>query len=191
MAKERNKITDLQVIREYFNLEREEATLTAHQKDKLHRIRAAYGLLLGAHSNFFIVGTLMRTFKISQAQAYREIRDAETLFGAKKANKQIKRQIAEEMAKEAYRLAKAKGDQKTMVSAVRAYNEATGINIEDPDLPEFEKIQPSLIVTVLPEGVEKGILNLLEGGVVNLNKMPVEAQDIEHEEISSQSGRAD
>jgi hypothetical protein len=163
--------------------------LTDHQKEKVRQVRAAYGLMLEVRSKFYIVGALIKEFQISQVSAYRIIKNTELLFGdLGKSNKEIKRQIAEEMAKEAYRIAKYKGETKEMISAARAYNEASGITRDDPEVIDFDKIQPSLIVMVLPEGMEQQLQQLLSAGLVNLNKfLPEETIDIEHEELESKS----
>lgn len=180
----RDKKSNFQIIQSLFEGKLKENELTVHQFDYLRRVRSAYGMMLEAKSNAYIIGRLMETFEISHSQAWRMVRETERLFGnMKKTNKEIKRHIAEEMAKEAFRIAKQRGDTKAMVSAIRAYSEATGINIEDPDLPDFAKLDPSLVIMVLPEEDASILKNLLKGGVLDLNQLPNETVDIEHEEI--------
>ena len=69
-----------------------------------------------------------------------------------------------------------------MIKAQQALVKAIG---DDPgETPDFDKIQPSLIVTALPEGMEQQIIHLLSQGHVNLNKAPVlEVEDIKFEDV--------
>ena len=183
----RNKLTDYQVLFDHFSGRIDEEQLTEHQIEKVHRIRACYGLLLSAKSTFFILGSLMRTFNLSQSQSYRDLRLTEKLFGeVRKSNKAIKRQIAENMAKETYRMAKADGDFRGMNSATKNFIDATGCNIDDPELPDFEKIQPSVNVIMVDESLIRKLKDNLRSGPVERTR----DNYAEYEEIAedSQSG---
>ena len=163
----RNKLTDYQVLYDHLSGKIEEEQLTAHQLEKLHRIRACYGFLLSAKSTFFTIGSLIKTFQISQSQAYRDLRLTEKLFGEiRKSNKAIKRQIAENMALETYRMAKIMGDFRGMNSATKNYIDATGCNIDDPELPDFEKMRPSVNVIMVDESLMKKLKENLHSGPV-------------------------
>jgi hypothetical protein len=189
----RDKPSNKQVIIDLFSGKKKEEDLTSPQITYLRKVRSAYAMLLEAKSSNFILGSLMQTFDISQAQAYRIVRDTEKIFGSqKRTNKEIKRHIAEEMAKQTYRLALQKEDLKGMAAANRAYIEATGIALEDPDLPDFEKLSPSLILAILPNEDIELLRQLLSQGAVNLNSRPkVETIDITHEELETGPGGAD
>lgn len=176
--------TYYQVVLEMFRGERDELELTDGQYNYLRMLRACYGMLLDVRSKMYIVGRLIETFDISQRHAYNILRDTEQLFGqVHKVDKEINRHISIEMAKETYRLARDEGDLKSMNAANRALIEAAGLNNEDPDLPDFAKLQPSLNIMVLPEGMEQDIQRMLGAGVVNLNKVPDGAETITYEEV--------
>lgn len=183
------KTSNLDVIRELFAGKREEYHLSDSHMQYLRSLRAAYGMLLDVKPKKYVAGVLMMQFDVSQATCYRIIKDAEELFGdINKVNKAWSRHMAVEMAKECYDRARKRENTKDMISATKAFIEATGISLEDADMPDFEKLQPSLVVAVLPEGMEDDIRSLLRGGAVNLNTATV-GEYIEHEEVDP--GRSD
>lgn len=182
----REKARDIEVIQEYFAGTKTEEELTAHQLEKLRRIRTAHAGLLAFKSNFMIIGMLMKTFDISQAQAYRDINDTNFIHGNfRKSNRELKRHIAEEMALETYRIAKDQGDVKGMSAANRNYIEATGISIADPDIPDFDKLQPSVYPIILSKNLEDMIEKLLSSpGSINLSKFyNQQAENAEYTEL--------
>lgn len=182
----RNKPKDIEALQEYFDGSKEEEELTYHQREKLARIRTAHAGLLSFKSNFSILGNLMKTFDISHAQAYRDINDTQFIFGNfRKSNKEVKRHIAEEMALETYRTAQYMGDTKGMAAATRNYIDATGISVNDPDIPDFEKLQPSVYPIVIAKELEGMIEKLLASpGSVNLSKFyNQQAENAEYEEL--------
>ena len=187
MAK--HKPSNLQIAQQIVRGERREDDLSPAQEIYWKKIRMAYGLMIQAKPHGYVLGAIMQLFDISQISAWRIKKEAELLFGDMvRVNKDIHRQIAAEMALKSYNLAFAQEDPKAMNGATRAYIEATGCNQDDPELPDFAKIQPSIIAVVLPEGIEHRIDQLLQSGAINLNKIP-ETIDIAHEDIGS--GAAD
>jgi len=185
----RDKLSNDQVLEQLFNGEIEEADLTSAQGEHYERVKACYALLLKGRTHRDIHKKLGKMFNISYHTIYRLIKSTEMLFGAQRINKEIKRHIAANMALQAFNLAVKQKDNAGMSRAVGAYIKATGLENEDPDLPDFEKLQPSLILTVLPDHAQKALLTMLKGGVVDLNTMP-DIQDAEYEELS-ESERSD
>ena len=185
MPSTREKPTDYQALHDLIVGKIEEAELTEHQLDRLRRIRAAYAMLLDVQSAFLITGKLMKQFEISQSQAFRDIRLTEMLFGAiRKGNKDFKRIRAEEMALETYRLARVQNNLKGMAAANRNYILATGCNIEDPDLPDFDKLEPSIYPIVLDEEIRKMLMNFIgSSGSLDLTKLIKDAEEAEHEPV--------
>ena len=177
----------LENIRDVIYGDKPEEELTEHQKGKLTRMRAAYFAMLDAMSHYEISRLLQFNFGISTAQANRDMNDAETLFGsARRGNKDMKRHIAEQVALRTIKKAEAAGDIKLTVAALKAYIDATGIGQEDPEIPDFEKLQTHLIAMVAPPDVKESIDAILQKGIVNLNQAPpliIQAEDIEHEEV--------
>lgn len=170
-----------EVIQDYFGGKVSEEELSNEQETYLKMVQLAYGQMMEVKSRKYIVNCLKETYLISQSYAYKIIREAQVIFSdVYKINKDINRHIAIEMAKQTYRMAKKKGNTYDMGRAAMAFIKAAGLDKEDADLPDFSKLQASLLVAVLPDGLEESIANILKGGVVDLNKV----EDIEHEEIT-------
>jgi hypothetical protein len=188
---EKQKLSNKEIIMELFDGKRRESHLTDFQKEYLLQVRSAYSMILAVRSKKYIVSALIMQFKISLDKAYRIIRECSEIFAdVGKVDKEIHRHTAIEMAKQSYRKAKKAGSTRDMVSATTALIKAAGLDREDADLPDFEKLNPSLIINVLPEGMEDQIQQLLSGGAVNLNNIP--AESIPYEEVEEENtGRAD
>jgi len=177
-------ISNFDAIQEHLNGERDEYMLTEKQVEYFRQLRSAYAMLLDLHPKAKIAKRLMANFDISQQVAYKVIRETETLFGSiQKVNKEFLRVQAIEMAKKAYRRAQKLDKPKEMIAATIAFVKAAGLDVNDPDLPDFEKLQPNLVVTVLPEGMEQDIRRMLQSGAVNLNKAPIISESIDYEEV--------
>lgn len=182
---QKQKLSNKEVIRELFEGKRREVHLTDIQKEYLEMVRSAYSMHLAVRSKKYIVGALQQQFDISMDKAYRIIRDCAEIFAdVGKVDKEIHRHTAIEMAKKAYRVAKQSGNARDMVSATTALIKAAGLDRDEADLPDFEKLNPSLIINVLPEGMEDQIQQMLQGGAVNLNEIPT--VDTEYEEIEEE-----
>jgi hypothetical protein len=187
----RNRMNDYQVLSQYLSGKIEEDEMTEHQKLKLRRARKVYELLLNAQSNNIIVENLINDFGLSVAQAWRDLHLAEALFGnLRESNKAMKRQIAENMALETYRVAKKLDDARGMAAANKNYIEATGVGLEDSNLPDFEKLQPNIYVTVLDEDVRAMFQKFIEksGGSLDLTKLIEKAEDAQVVEESNPRG---
>lgn len=181
----RNKLSDVEVLRQYYHGERQASDLTEHQKEKRKRIDSCYHLLLDAQTSSTIVEMLVEEFGLSKVQAYRDITDTEVIWGPmRKGNKEMKRQIAENMALEAFRRAKQTKDSKAMTAAAKAYTDASGVNQFDPELPDFGKMEANLVIMVVAPEVKLALDQMLAGGAVNLNNYPEPiTEDIDHEEV--------
>lgn len=187
---QRNRLTNMQVVARVLQGDMKEEELTDHQADYYYRIRGVYGLMLAAHPRNTVIEYIQGEFDVSYATARRLYLDTEAIFGAEKANKEIKRQIAENMALTSYRMAEEQGNVKMMIAATKAYTEASGANSPDFDLPDFAKVEPAPIIVVLPKETENALLSMLQGGAVNLNQFkPNAVIDIDHEEIREDKGK--
>lgn len=188
MAITRDRKSNYEVMVELFEGKIDEEQLTDLQMQYLRAVRMAWGMILDVRSKKYTVGSLIQMFDISQATAYRVIKDAEKLFGeVAKVDKQIARQVAIEMAKTAYNIAFKRGDTKSMVSATKAYIQAAGLMLDDAEMPDLEKLQPSLVITVLPEGMEENIQKMLSAGAIDLNH----AESIEYEEVAERADQGE
>lgn len=185
------KPTDYQILNEYFLGNIEEDELTPHQQEKLRRVNHCYRMLNDMRPSIEIVKKLMKKYSVSRSSAFRDLGLCQQIFGdLRKPNKAFKRSIAEKMALDTYRMAKKAGDTSGMARANKNYIEATGANIEDPEMPDFDKLQPSVYAIVVAPEVE-GMINAMLGqaGPVNLSKLyDKHAEDIEAVPVRDDQG---
>lgn len=176
--------TNLEVIQSYFRGELREVHLSDENKRYLKMYRHCYSMLLDVKSHKYIMRTLADEFELSERQSYRVLDDAKQIYSdVRKADKDINQHIAIEMAKKAFRRAKQSNSTRDMVEATKAFIKATGLDKDNVELPDFERLQPSLLVAVLPEGLKESIQDLLSEPAIDLNKAP-KTIEIEHEEIT-------
>lgn len=182
------KLTYFERIQRMFRNEIEESDLSEDERKYLFAVRMAYGLMMEAHSTSYVVGSLMREHNVAQRTAYNIINDAQRIFGQiQQTHKDFARIQAVEMAKFLWATAKRREDVKGMNKALENFIRATGIDRLDPDLPDFERLAPSLNILMLPEGMEEMIKAMLTKGVVNLNATQ-EAEYVELPATNSDKG---
>lgn len=174
------KLTYFERIQRMFRNEIEESDLSEDERKYLFAVRMAYGMMMEAHSTSYVVGVLIKEHNVAQRTAYNIINDAQRIFGQiQQTHKEFARIQAIEMAKFLWATAKRRQDVKGMNKALENFIRATGIDRLDPELPDFERLAPSLNILMLPEGMEDMIKAMLTKGVVNLNA----TQDAEYVEL--------
>ncbi|MEO0626895.1 MAG: hypothetical protein AAFY91_07880 [Bacteroidota bacterium] len=173
-------------IRRYFEGEIEE--LSAEEEEYLGRLRQIKALLVDARSSSYIYDLMMNEEGLTRTQIYKAKRDCVQLFGdLEKVNRDMSRHIAMEMALDAARMAKDAKDSKALTMATNAYVKAAGLHLDQSEVPDFDKLQPSLVVTALPEGQETMLIELLKQGAVKLNRLPdLPAEDVEFEAVENE-----
>lgn len=118
-----------------------------------------------------IVDTLMGEFDLSIAQARVDIRNMKHVFGPlDEVPKIAHRARAIDMALATFRLAEAKEDPDGMAKATRTYIEASGIDKDDAERVDIEKLMKErTYVEVMDADTRNFILNFLNmsGGVVD------------------------
>lgn len=188
MGQQRNKLTALDAIREFYLDKRGRAKLTPTQESIRQRLVAAHGLLCKFHSPTRAIKKHQKRWELSDVQAWRDIRDAISLFGdVQKAEKEGIRYIVYEYAVEVFRKAKQKDDFKAMARAVDTMAKIMGLDKESPDIPDFEKLKPSMIVVGLPEDQVKRLDTMLAAGAVNFSqKLPTAEEYLEYEELGAE-----
>jgi len=175
----RNRRSNAQVIIDWFEGRIGDHELTDPQKEYFERVKAAYKSQLAFHSKHRTIKALAKTYEVSEATAQRIYTDSEKIFGSqRKFNKEFARHKAEEMALSTFRKARQAGALKTMAQAVNAYIRASGIEMEDADIPDFATLEPGDVVTMLPQAIQDAILTQLQGGSVDLNQAPYDAEAI-------------
>lgn len=162
--------------------------LTTKHEEIRQRWVAAFAMLCNFHSIQQAVPLLSNQFDISDATVYRDISNAVKLFGdVLKSSKDGYRWIVYEYCVKTFQLAAKHGDHKAMNMANSNMIKVLGLDRDDPDTPDFSKLQPSMVVTVLADGMETQLQKLLQGGAVNLNNfaaietIPFEDADSEAE----------
>lgn len=162
--------------------------LTPKQEEIRQRLVAAHGLLCRFHSPARATKKHAKRWNLSDVQAWRDVRDAISLFGdVQKAEKEGIRYIVFEYAVETFRQAKKNKDYKAMSRAVDTMSKVMGLDKESPDLPDFEKLKPSIIVVGLPENQVQRLDTILSAGAVNFSKeLPTAEEYLEYEEIGAE-----
>lgn len=159
---------------------------TKHEEIRIRWV-AAFAMLCNFHSIQQAVPLLASKFDISDATVYRDISSAVKLFGdVLKASKDGYRWIVYEYCVKTFQLAAKHGDHKAMNMANSNMIKVLGLDRDDPDTPDFTKLEPSMIVTVLSDGMEKQLKQLLQGGAVNLNNF-APAETIQFEDVDPKS----
>ena len=182
------KLTYFERIQRMFRNEIEESDLSEDERKYLFAVRMAYGMMMEAHSTSYVVGVLIKEHNVAQRTAYNIINDAQRIFGQiQQTHKDFARIQAVEMAKFLWATAKRREDVKGMNKALENFMRATGIDRLDPELPDFERLAPSLNILMLPEGMEEMIKAMLTKGVVNLNATQ-EAEYVELPATNSDQG---
>lgn len=177
----------IEAVRDYLNGEITRSAMTLSEEQYMGMVLNVHQMMLAGQTTKFIRRTIEEEYHLEYPAMYQLEKDTQLLFNdLEKFNLQIERQIAVQMAKKAYQLAEEKGQVANMIKAQQALVKALP---DDPiDLPDFEKIKPSLILTALPPGLENHFEQLLSHGAVNLNKAPKlnpePAQEIDFEDVS-------
>jgi hypothetical protein len=185
----RDKPSDLDAIRDYYLSEgsRNPRLLTEQQEKHRQRLVAIWTLLCEYHGEEQARTTHAKNANISDATAYRDLRDALQLFGSvRKAEKEGRRYILAEWASKTFQLAAKNGDYESMNKAVSNLIKLWGLDKEDADTPDFEKLQASPVIAVLPEQMTDMILKALGKGPMNFNQAM--AEDAEYDEIITEPG---
>lgn len=187
----RNKPKDSQVLMEFYQGEIQLDELTPHQRNKLDRIRTIHGAWMAFKQPYEILAILKDMYGISDAQGYRDIKLCEMIYGnLQSANKDMDRQRAKNMALETYNLAHSHQDTKGMALANKNFNDASGILKDDPDMPDFSKLQPSVYAIIADEFTQALLAKFTETqGPLNLSQFM--NQQAEDAEIITEPTRAD
>lgn len=166
---------------------REESEISQSVLDYYEEMRFCMGLLLKGYSQQTIINLLEEERNIKYSTAWRLIRETEDVFGSQtEVDKRVKRLIASEMAQRSYEVAEGKGNSRAMTAATNAFIKAWGLDRDDPDLPDFSKLDTPANILVIDEQVVSKLQALPEGGSVDLNNLLDElAEDIDHEDVST------
>ncbi|MEM9835149.1 MAG: hypothetical protein AAF828_01525 [Bacteroidota bacterium] len=182
-------------IKDYLEGKLHFADLTRLEREHFKLVKLIESMWLDGKSDASIRSACLENWPLTSRRSIgRAMNDAREVFGDMRVvNKNLQRYRAEQMALKAYEIAEGKDNERGMVAAVKAYIEATGMNVLDPDMPELEKLQPSLNVMVVPPGMEEIIKQQMAGGVINDTELPPGfdpgfIEDVEYETLESSIG---
>lgn len=150
------KTTSLDRIREYLQDDRK--SLSTALTERLERIDVADVLIRNGNSPKRVAAMLMKRFKdVSRSTAYRIMDDARYVYGSISRNdREYWRGVAIEQILETKRLALKKEDVRAAASCDANFIKATGLEHNDPELPDFSKLQPpAQLITLSPEFFER------------------------------------
>jgi len=134
--------TTLERIRLYYlkgNVE-----LSEHDQQLRERWEAAHSMLINQNSVVReVVKMLMKVYKISDVQAYRDVYNCTRCFGPVGGmDRQALRNMVTQWAIEDYRKARVKNDFRAMDKFLERITKANNLDKEDMELPDPSKIQP-------------------------------------------------
>ncbi|WP_064967983.1 hypothetical protein [Tenacibaculum ovolyticum] len=167
----------------------DEIELTEKQQQVNERLLATWTSLVSGNTPTFTRNMLMQAYDIKQAQAYRYIRESQSLFGkVLKASIAGQKAMLFEMAKQNFNEAKTAKDAKTAAFYFKEMRELLG---EEDEVLGFnpEKLENKPDKFIIPKEVSQVIVNHLEEGVIDFNKLTIE--DISFDEIIEENEEED
>lgn len=186
------KATHYDRIVAYMKDENAEVDLTAHEKSMLDRWMEAFTLMRNYNSTADTAAILMKRFPgLSRATAYRDCSNAISLFGdISKSTKEGIRHLTTEIIRDAIELARSKNDGANMIKGAVAIARVNGVNDTDPDLPDFELLEPHTYELGLDDKMIGALRSMIAGGKVDLgmivDAMSAGAVDAEYVEEPKQ-----
>lgn len=155
-----------------FYLDRDRVKLTEKEEVIRERWSACFTLLCQYHSPQQAVGVIQQKFGISEAQAYRDVKNAIELFGdVTSSDKQAYRHILFEFAMKIFQLAATKSDLSEMNKALNTMVKIRGLEREDPNMPDFSLLQNNTYNINLEKSQLTALQNILKSGVVDVNNL--------------------
>lgn len=148
--------------------------LSEKEKEIQKRWEQCWLLLCNGRSSERVVRFMTRIHDVGRSQAYLDVKNAIKLFGeVGKTSHEGKRHIYEQYAMKIYNIAlrKTPPDLKAANAALANMINLSGIDKDDPNIPDFSKLQqhiynigidPQLVHQLLTFFVKKGAINLTE-----------------------------
>jgi len=133
----------LNKIQEYMIDTTGKVDLNEKEFEQYKRVEFAFQMLMHYKTKRNAVGPIMKTLKLTtRQQGYNLIKQAEFLFGQyEQTSKQIRREQATEMAIRLYNICLKKQDYAEANKSLKNFNDANALKNDDPDLPDFSKLQ--------------------------------------------------
>lgn len=169
-------LSDQDVVRAWYQAEDSDTwQLTPRQEAMRQRWDFVKAQFLRRHRWQHICDTLVKQFGVGVATARRDITAAMHLFGdLDKVPKEAHRQRVIEMALETFHIAKTEKDSAGMAKATMAYMTATGVDRDDAEQVDIEKLmRDRTYVEVLDPALRELLLNFMQqsGGSMDVTKL--------------------
>jgi hypothetical protein len=150
----------------------EEGSITDKEREILDRWEKADDIIRKHGTGKDGVNMMMTRCGVSRAAAYRDIAAAQRFFGSmQRSEKDYWRVLIREMILETRRLAFAKNDLKAMNAAEANLIRVMGLDKDDPEMPDFSKLEKHEYTIGLPPEVLQLVQMLAQSGSINLTKI--------------------
>ncbi len=161
---------DLDGIVEYLQDDTGLIVIDGKTQDKLDRINFADNCINLYNAPKNVIPMLMKKFDISESTAWRDLAAAQYVFGSiGKTQKEYWRKTIINFAMYAIALARAKKDIKGLNAGILNLIKATGIDKDDPEMPDFSKFEQHNYQIVISEELTRELLKMTLSGSVNLS----------------------
>ena len=164
----------LDVIRRWMN-DPDEFDLNEEERDMVSRMEFAKEKFHQMYQYNEVRELLMAEFNIAIDTASRVIRNMRSIYDSvEELPKSLKRQTAERMAMDAYKLAMVREDPDAAAKAIAVYIKASGIEKEDIEKFDIERIQSEKVFAeVLDPQIRSMLLSVLSkgGGVTDFSQI--------------------
>lgn len=150
-----------------------ESQLTEKEREMLDRWMEAFTLVRNYSSYADAAAILMKRYPgMSRSTAFRACSQAESVFGdISKTRRDGIRFFASEVVRDAIQIARVKNNEAAMISGARALVEVTGANQEDPDMPDWNMLEPHTYEIALPEQYVAVLQQIASAGKIDLGEL--------------------
>lgn len=151
----------------------DDSGLTEHDKQVLERWMEAWTLIRNYSSDATAVAFLMKRFPgLSRSTAFRDCKMCVSLFGdISYTTKTGIKNLATEITKDAIAIAKIKNNEDGMMKGAANLARINGVNTTDPDLPEFDLLEPHTYELTLPDNVISMLQMMGKSGKIDLTQV--------------------
>ncbi len=162
--------------------------LTEKEEEQRVRWETAHSLIMNYHSTEQAMNVMHSKYGYSRATAYRDIKNAIKLFGdVAKASKEGRRHILYEYSMKVFQLAAnmKPPNLAEMNKAIKNMMDISGLLENDPDLPNFQDLEPHQYKLMLPAQLLNDLQEFVLSGAINLSDVREKNKtiDVTHTEV--------
>jgi hypothetical protein len=183
-------LAQIDIIRRWLQ-NTDEFDLTDQERQIVARMNYAKEQFLQMYSYSDVRTMIMEHFSVSYETASRTIKWMRDIYaGIEELPKSLKRQTAERMATDAYKLAMVNEDASAAAKAVAVYIKAAGLDKAEAEKLDIEKLQNERVFAeVLDPSVRSMLLTFLKnGGVTDLSEVFEEIHQEEYTDYENVEG---